>query len=283
MNIDFQKHTITDLGRKLAHIEGVTGAYLPSHVFDSKELERTIDTTKFSVSRMKTGQRKAANWELARFVDLFDLARFGFDYRLFLLEFPEFCAALKAAGVGSYGASVAEHLRETLREGVPQGGKILIRTDMRLSVGGIGFEDDGPRLPSFRWGARVTLQIALAPLKEAGHYLLLLHDFPAGRSMGSLMPSRYAPDHRITGQTLILPQLLSNEESFFVGGKPGYRCLYGIQSPFDLAALLGFEDASAHVPELTSRQVTVLLEVLRNLPAEHRAAIRINFGEYLLD
>lgn len=283
VSIDFQKHTVEDLGRKLAHIEGIMGAYLPSHVFDSKELERKIDSTKFAVSRLKSGQRKAANWELGRMIDLFDLARYGFDYRLFLLSFGDFCAALKAAGVGSYGASVAGHLRDLLRESVPKGGKILIRTIRKMNVGGIGFEDDSPHLPSFRWGARVTLQVALAPPKEAGQYFMLLHDFPAGRSMACLMPSKYAPDHRITGRTLILPQLESNTESFFVGGKPGYRCFYGIQSPFDLAALLQFENASLEVPELTAGQVTVLLDVLRTLPGEHRAALRVHFAEYLLD
>lgn len=102
MSTEFDKHTIPDFGRKLAHVEGIMGAYLP---------------------------------------------RYGFDYRLFLLPFNDFCDALRTAGLAVMGRWLMRHLREMLRESVPQGERIIIRTDGRLNVGGIGQSDDGIRLP----------------------------------------------------------------------------------------------------------------------------------------
>ena len=278
MTPDFDRHLIADFGQKLAHLEGVLGAYLPRNVFDSDVQQRHIDCDKFIFSRLRNGKRRAANWELARFVELFDLGRFGFDYRLFLLPFDDFGDRLRQAGVGSHGATAAHHLREALRARVDPGARITIRRDRVLGIGGIGEAPD-PGLTTLTQRDRVTLHLPAGPV--AG-YLLLLHDHPAGRAMACLMPSSYAPDGTATAQGLILPQNASGESSFPVGGDAGYRCLYAIRSQVDLAQLIGLADADSGVPDVTAGQVATLVDLMTNAAATKGDLFHVAFGEYLL-
>ncbi|KQI70758.1 hypothetical protein AN191_16395 [Loktanella sp. 5RATIMAR09] len=282
MSTEFEKHTITDFGQKLAHAEGILGAYLPSHVFESDIQQKTIDCNKFSFSRLRSGKRRAANWELARFVELFDLGHYGFDYRLFLLPFEQFSQELQRAGVGSYGASAAQHLRETLRGKVDTRAKISIHRDRLLSVGGIGNIDEDVGLVSVTSRDKVTLRVPLQTSSDQADYVLLLHDFPASRALSCLMPSLFAPDHKVVGQSLRLPQSSSGYLSFPVGGRPGYRCFYGIQSTIDLAGHLGFQDTDSTVPQMNGGQVALLLDILTNLSMQESTKIHVSFGEYLL-
>lgn len=282
MSSDFEKRSIADLGQKLSHIEGILGAYLPKHVFDGDVQQRTIDCTKYSFSRMRSGQRKAANWELARFIELFDLARFGFDYRLFFGSFEEFDAALRKAGVGSYGSSVAERLRETLREQVASDAEIKIGRDRRLNVGGIGGLENETGLLSLTQRDTVTLTVPLAPMANEKSYFLLLHDFPAERAMSCLMPSVFAPEREVSGTSLRLPLVASGHISFPVGGTSGYRCLYSIQTTTDLVSYIGLEDAEHGTPDIHSRQITMLVDFLANAASAGKERIHVGFGEYLL-
>ena len=278
MTQDFDRHRIADFGQKLAHLEGILGAYLPRIVFDSDVQQRQIDCDKFVFSRLRNGKRMAANWELARFVELFDLARFGFDYRLFLLPFDAFSDSLRRAGVGSYGATAAHHLREALRARVDPRARISIRCGRVLGIGGIG-EEPEPGLTTLTPLDRVTLHLPPGPV--AGH-LLLLHDHPAGRAMACLMPSTYAPDGKVTTQGLVLPQLRSDHSSFPVGGDPGYRCLYAVRSRIDLAQLIGLDGADSGVPDVTTGQVAVLVDLMTNAAATDGDLLHVAFGEYLL-
>ena len=59
---DFDKHRIGDLGQKLAHLEGVLGAYLPQHTFESAVQKEALDLDKFQFSRLRSGVRMVANW-----------------------------------------------------------------------------------------------------------------------------------------------------------------------------------------------------------------------------
>ena len=282
MSEEFEKHTISDLGQKLAHVEGILGAYLPSHVFDSELQQKTIDCNKYAFSRLRSGKRKAANWELARFVELFDLARHGFDYRLFLLPFEGFGDALRQAGVGSHGASAAEHLRESLRSRVDVKARIRIHRDRMLNVGGIGGAEEDAGLICLSPRDQVSITVPLNPQASDLRYLLLLHDFPASRAMSYLMPSVFAPEQRVTGQSVRLPQSMSGYLSFPVVGTAGYRCLYGIQSETDLAAYLGLVDPASDVQDVTARQIALLVDLLTHVSAGARQTFHMSFGEYLL-
>jgi hypothetical protein len=282
LTADFEKHRIGDFGQKLAHLEGILGAYLPSHVFDSEEQKRAIQCDKFAFSRLKSGKRMAANHELGRFIEIFDLARHGFDYRLFLLPFDEFDRALGQAGVGSYGTTAAERLRERLRSLVDRSAEIAIRRDRPLNVGGIGYSapETGPMILSPR--DKVRLTVPLAPVSTEVRHVLLLHDFPAHRAMSCLVPSVFAPDPVGAGATLRLPQDTSGYLAFPVGGLPGYRCLYAIQSGLDLGDYIGLSESDATVPDVTAAQIALLLDVVTRLSDERHDALRITFGEYLL-
>lgn len=282
MSSDFEKRSIADLGQKLSHIEGILGAYLPKHVFDGDVQQRTIDCTKYSFSRMRSGQRKAANWELARLIELFNLSRFDFDYRLFFGSFEEFDTALRRAGVGSYGSSVAERLRETLRAQVALDAEIKIRRDRRLNVGGIGGLEDDIGLTSLTQRDTVTLTVPLAPVENERSYLLLLHDFPSERAMSCLMPSVFAPAREVSGSSVRLPLVASGHLSFPVGGTSGYRCLYGIQTNTDLVSYIGLEDAENATPDIHSHQITMLVDYLANATTPGKERIHVSFGEYLL-
>lgn len=282
MSIEFEKHTIADFGQKLAHAEGILGAYLPSHVFDSDVQQKTIDCNKYAFSRLKSGKRMAANWELARFIELLDLAKYGFDYRIFLLPFEGFSQELRRAGVGSYGATAAEQLRESLRKMVDTDAKISIHRERLLNVGGIGNIDENPSLLCLSHRDKVTLKMPLRPSRAEANHFLLLHDFPAERAMSCLMPSVFAPDQQVAGQSLRLPQTSSGYMSFPVGGAAGYRCLYGIQSVMNLSNYIGLQDETSTVPEVNSGQVALLVDLLTNLSAKERHRIYVSFGEYFL-
>ncbi len=282
MSTEFEKHTIEDFGQKLAHLEGILGAYLPKHVFDSEVQQQTIDCNKFTFSRLRSGKRKAVNWELGRFIELFDLAKFQFDYRLFLLPFDEFGQELKRAGAGSHGTTVAEQLREALRKAVNPKAEITIHRDRVLNVGGIGDIEDDPRVLQLTQRDKVTLKVPLQAATANTDHLLLLHDFPSGRATSCLMPSIFAPNPGLSGQSIRLPQSASGHFSFPVGGAGGYRCLYGIQSSTDLAAYIGLKDAPNTVPEVQAGQVAMLVDFLGNASAQEREQIYVSFGEYLL-
>lgn len=282
MMAEFEKHTIEDFGQKLAHLEGLLGAYLPKHTFGSELQQQVLDCNKFQFSRLKSGKRMAANWELARFIDLFDLARFRFDYRLFLEPFTDFDAALKRAGVGSYGVSTEGQLREALRQRIDPTTPISIHRDRVLNVGGIGGDEDHGGLAYFTPRDKVTLKITLRkPVKQAGHFLLL-HDFPNGRAMSCLMPSMFAPEPLSDRQTFRLPQSSSGYLAFPVSGDAGYRCLYGLHTVTNLPDYIGLTDATSGVVDLTFAQVALLVDFLTHVSEKGDESVYVSFGEYLL-
>lgn len=282
MSIDFEKRSIEDFGQKLSHLEGLLGAYLPQRLFDSNVQQKTIDCNKFSFSRLRTGARKAANWELARFIDLFDLAKYGFDYRLFFESFTQFDAVLKQAGVGSYGASAQQQLREALRKACEPGANIKVTRDRRLNIGGIGgAEERGGILCLNSWD-KVTLRLPLKPSSGEQDYMLLLHDYPDGRATSCLMPSVFAPEHEVTGTNLRLPLSSSGYLSFPVGGKSGYRCLYGIQSPTDLAACIGLKTPEFSIVDIDGHQIATLVDYLLHVSDDERLGTQVSFAEYML-
>lgn len=282
MSTEFDKRYIADFGQKLAHLEGILGAYLPRHVFESEAQQNLIDCNKFTYSRLRIGQRKAANWELAQFIELFDLARHGFDYLLFLEPFEDFEASLAQAGVGSHGVTARERLRETLRAEVPEAAKITLHLGWRLNVGGIGQTEDGPGLMCLTARDSVTLNVPLRPSTTGSSYLLLLHDFPAARATSCLMPSVFAPERAVSGVSLRLPQAASGYLSFPVGGQSGYRCLYGLQSPTDVADFIGLEKTDEGVVDIQSHQIALLVDYLSNVAPAERAQTQVSFAEYLL-
>ena len=282
MSDDFEKHAMPDFGRKLAHLEGILGAYLPKRVFSSAVQQKCIDCTKSTFTRICSGQRKVANWELGRFVELFELGRHGFDYRLFLLSFEEFDAALRSRGVGSFGVSARFRLRELLRSHVDSSSPIRIMRDRRLNVGGIGGTETEDGIMCLTAWHSVSLTIPLELAAGESAYMLLLHDFPDGRATSCLMPSSYAPEHRVSTQTLRLPQPSSGFLSFPVHGVSGYRCLYGIQSKTDLAAYVGLQGATDMVADIDNHQIAMLVDFLGNVSAHERAQTRVTFTEYIL-
>ena len=282
MSNEFEKRPIADLGQKLAHLEGILGAYLPRLEFDADMQQKVLDCTKFSFSRLRSGKRHAANWELARFIELFDLASSGFDYRLFLGSFEEFETSLKRAGIGSYGSAAAHRLREVLRQQVKANARITIHRDRRLSAGGIGTIDEDLGVMCLTHRDKVSLQVPIRKEGVATDHLLLLQDFPAGRATSCLMPSYFAPEPRLTQPNLRLPQSVSGYLSFPVGGKAGYRCLYGIQSSLDLATYIGLDNTADSVPDIQDHHVAMLVDFLGNMSAHQRAQTSVSFGEYLV-
>ena len=282
MSNDFEKQYITDFGQKLSHLEGILGAYLPRRIFDAEVQQKTIDCNKFTFSRLRSGQRKAANWELGRFIELFELAQYGFDYRLFQMPFDAFSQALEQAGIGSHGATAAHRLREALRSKVAPGAEIKVERDRRLNVGGIGGFAEEPGLVCLTPRDRVTVTVPLH--SRAGHHnhLLVLHDFPGGRATSCLMPSLFAPETGVTGASIRLPVPDSGYLSFPVAGTPGYRCIYGIQCAPDLIGALDLRDPADGVVEIRDQQIVLLVDYLTNARSNEQAPGFVSFGEYLL-
>ena len=96
------------------------------------------------------------------------------------------------------------------------------------------------------------------------------------------MPSYFAPEPRLTQPNLRLPQSVSGYLSFPVGGKAGYRCLYGIQSSLDLATYIGLDNTADSVPDIQDHHVAMLVDFLGNMSAHQRAQTSVSFGEYLV-
>ncbi len=292
MNEEFEKRYIPDFGQKLAHLEGILGAYLPRRVFDTEVQQKSIDCNKSAFSRLRSGARKAQNWELGRLAELFELNRYGLDYRLFHESFDAFDAILRKSGVGSHGALAAHHLREALRRNVTPGAEIKITRGRKLNVGGIG--EVAPEPGILRLNSRDIVNLTV-PLRKSGErleHLLLLHDYPDGRVTSCLMPSVYAPETEVTGSSVRLPLSSSGHLSFPVGGKSGYRCLYAIQSATDLADHIGLKDllddlglpaVEAGVVSIEAHQIATLVAVIENASGEPGERIHIAFAEYLLD
>ncbi|WGW03629.1 hypothetical protein [Tropicibacter oceani] len=279
---DSAKRALPDLGRKLDHLEGLLGAYLPRRSFLGSEQQRALDCDKPAFSRMRSGQRMVANWELARFVEVFRLSDNGLDYRVFLQPFDDFDAALRRASVGSYGQSATARLREALRRLVPKAQPIVIRRDMRLNVGGIGGAPAQDQILRLRQSNRVCLTIPLAACDERRH-LFVLHDFPRARAMSCLMPSLFAPQTAVSGTTVTLPLPGSGHADFFVGGDPGYRCLYGIQCQQDIARMIALEDAETSVPGIRDDQFALLIDILESGALGDKSRVSVTFAEYILD
>lgn len=292
MNEEFEKRYIPDFGQKLAHLEGLLGAYLPRRVFDTEVQQKTIDCNKSAFSRLRSGARKAQNWELGRFAELFELNRYGLDYRLFHEPFDTFDAILRKAGVGSHGALAAHHLREALRRNVTPGAEIRITRGRKLNVGGIGEVAAEPGI--LRLNSRDTVNLTI-PLRRSGNrteHLLLLHDYPNGRATSCLMPSVYAPETEVTGSSVTLPLTSSGHLTFPVGGQSGYRCLYAIQSATDLADHIGLKDVlddlglpavEAGVLNIETHHMAALVDVIENASGKPGERVHIAFAEYLLD
>jgi len=281
MSNDFEKHWIPDLGQKLAHLEGVLGAYLPKHTFDGGFQQGAVDADKYSFSRLRNGRRQVSNWELGCFIEIFDLARYELDYRVFLKPLNEFEKVLRQSGVGSYGSTAAEQMRELLRASVNVVEQIKISRDRRLNVGGIGAEEEEPDMPCLTPRDRVALTVPLK-MSEPSDHLLLLHDFPSARSMSTLLPSLYAPEPVPVGQSIRLPQTASGYVTFPVGGKPGYRCLYAIRTDLDLTRLLELQDPENTVPEVNPQKMALFMNALKNAVLNKNRPVQIAFGEYVL-
>lgn len=281
-DIDLEKRRLPDLGEKISHLEGIMGAYLPSTSFDGKVQQKLLGCDKAVFSRMKSGQRHVTNWELGRLANHFQLSTYDLDYRVFLNGFDIFDAALQEKGVGAYGDTASGQLRKTLRQRIIAKHPIEIRRVRELNVGGIGMEHEDDGLLKLRPSSEVTVSVHLTLDTAVASYLFILHDFPEGHAMSCLMPSRFAPAARVSGSLLHLPLADSGLVSFPVGGPPGYRCLYGIQSSKNFPSILGLEEPEFGVVDITHDQLSQMLIILENSKDDAHGASAVTFAEYTL-
>ena len=96
------------------------------------------------------------------------------------------------------------------------------------------------------------------------------------------MPSVFAPETEVAGTRLRLPLNSSGHLSFPVGGKGGYRCLYGLQSPTNLARYIDLDAAEDGVLDIHDHQINMLVDFLQNVSAEERAKTHLSFAKYVL-
>jgi hypothetical protein len=281
-NIDLEKRKIPDLGEKISHLEGVMGAYLPNSSFDGKIQQKLLGCDKTVFSRMKSGQRHVANWELGRLTDHFRLSTYKLDYRVFLNDFDGFDSALREKGVGTYGDTASGQLRKALRQRIDMDHPVEIRRVRDLNVGGIGMEHEDDSLLRLRPSSQVTVSIRLTINIAVAPFLFILHDYPEGHAMSCLMPSKYAPASRVSGDILHLPLPASGLVAFPVGGRPGYRCLYAIQSSKNFPRIIGLEGPESGVVDITHDQLAQMLIILENTRNGAQGVSAVTFAEYTL-
>lgn len=281
-DIDLEKRKLPDLGEKISHLEGIMGAYLPSTSFDGKVQQKLLGHDKAVFSRMKSGQRHVTNWELGRLTDHFQLSTYDLDYRVFLNAFDTFETALREKGVGAYGDTASGQLRKTLRQRIIAKHPIEILNVRKLNVGGIGMEHEDDGLMKLRPSSQVTVTVRLTLDTAVAPYLIILHDFPERHAMSCLMPSKFAPASRISESILHLPLPDSGFVSFPVGGPPGYRCLYAIQSSKNFPSVLGLEEPEFGVMDITHDQLSQMLVILENAKDDAHGTSAVTFAEYTL-
>ena len=66
-----------------------------------------------------------------------------------------------------------------------------------------------------------------------------------------------------------------------MAGEPGYRCLYGVETPTDLTGALGLAVNESAPAFVTIDQWHVLVRTLANMPDRTRAKCRVSFAEYV--
>ena len=234
---------LPDLGRKLDHLLGIMGAYLPHDVSVDRFQARCCNTTFATFSRKRVGLAPVNTYELGALAALFQLGP-ELDYRLFYLDFEAFDQALRAARKGCYGPSPIERNRSVLRAAADPERRITIELLRPRHVGGIGGDLSSIDPPTFRVGDRVRLHVPLDPKGRDGH-LYVFNDLPSRDEMACLMPSPYAPDTRVRGTSVRLPLEDVGPSSFPVSGPTDVlRRLYALWSDSPLGRFLPLEKLS---------------------------------------
>lgn len=265
-----------DLGKKLAHLAGVMGASVPAIYTRAGYQARQLGISDQQMSHKKRGRDAISNAELSHLVEIFSLRDIGLDYRLFLLPFDEFEAMLRKSAAGTYGLPLVQRIRKSLIDAADPKWPITICKANGLR-GGIG-SDASSGVSRLSFHDQVYL---LIPIPGDGH-LLLLNDSPEEGDVSCLMPSCFAAQTEVGGNSVRIP-LAADASTFPVGGPIGLHRLFAIWSPeSNLRNLL------PHTPSIDGNPTSYSMSDLRTLArfVDHDRAgdgkLAIRMVEYLV-
>lgn len=210
------------LGEKLDVLEGILGVGLPAVYFKRAHQAEWIGTTPQQFTRKCKGKEAVSNRDLSKLIDLYKIGS-SFDFRLFDLEIAEIPVVLSKAKIGSYGQPTTMRFREQLIAASNPEKPITICRATSKRAGGIGGESFVSEVQQFRIQDRVYLHI---PIPGEG-YLILLNDHPAKDEITVLMPSQFATETFVKGNSIRVPT--EQDLPYFpVAGPAGFYRLFAV-------------------------------------------------------
>ncbi len=211
------------LGKKLEYLAGILGATLPSTYFTNKYQANRMQIDEAQMTKKKAGREAISNQQLSTLIDMFRLGG-QFDHGLFLMEYEEFVEALKSAKVGTHGPPASLRYRRILIDAADPSSPIVICREAPQR-GGIGTTHEGSNWVTLAIHDKIYLHI---PLPDDGH-LLVLNDSPQEDTFDCLLPSTFAMDTLVSGNSVRLPSE-RNLPHFPVGGPTGFYRLFALWS-----------------------------------------------------
>ena len=213
----------TEFGNKLDYLEGILGAQLPMECFQKKFQANWIETGAEQFSRKRNGTEAVSNRALAKLIDLFQIGE-KIDFQVFRLELKAFIQALVDAKVGTHGNSTSQKQRQLLLSLYNANHPVAICRASAIRAGGIGGDPAGAEVPQFRVYDRVYLHV---PVPADGH-LLVLNDTTNTNELTCLMPSTFAPETAVTGNSVRVPTQQHELPYFKIGGPTGFYRIFAI-------------------------------------------------------
>lgn len=260
----------TTFGQKLDALIGVVGFQMPTHSVSGVHIAKyVLKISPAQFARKRTGNAPMSEQELCKIIDHFKIGAFV-DYRVFgEPDVDSFIARLKAAGIGTYGASQREQLCQILFA-AGRGSRHRIRFSRIIGPfsqrGPLGFPDgDDEGRAVLRSGGRVNIECE-GP--EGRNLVVLTVDQRSNISV--LMPSLFAPDTRVPGRIVTLPTV-RDLDTFHVKSDPGPHRLYALWTDDQVVQVVRRAlDPMEDVHDMDDATAGAVSKLLRNLPESAR-------------
>ncbi len=212
-----------EFGKKLDYLEGILGAQLPTLYFSKSYQADWIDTLPTQFSRKRKGAEAISNRELSKFIDLFQIGK-HLDFRLFQMDFDTFVTTLANNNIGTHAGPKTQLERQVLLSIRDNNYPVAICRASAYRAGGIGGDTMESEVPQFRIHDRVYLHV---PILGEGH-LMILNDHTAYSDLTCLMPSRFAPETNVRGNSIRVPTEQQSLPYFQIAGPKGFYRLFAI-------------------------------------------------------
>lgn len=264
----------SDLGRKLAHLEGLIGYQFPEPFFQKKHLAHMLRVSPAQLSRKLSGKDPTHYSELSVFIDRFRLGP-RVDYEVFLLDLDGFKTALRGAGIGTYAGPVddaLEALRDRRTTGKPRVHVRRVGSDRRGAGIGPREDDDGP-FPEFAAFEQIYVEIELPGLGE----LIVLNE-RIGKQTYWLRPSGYSMAPVAGASVFRIPDDAGLESDLLTKPPADYYRIYAIWlAPGHGWPMLPASDGGHTLPKARDAEINALSGHLDRVPPNRQMVMLAHY------